>query len=162
MLKNLLLIALLSISTFGVEIVVDKTIKKLDFKIEKKSTLKRNDIKEVVNDSTTGLMWQDDDRAKSVKKDWDNAKSYCQNLTHTDYDDWYLPSIKELEVLIDITKYNPAIKQVFKNIISSYYWSSLPSVSDSKYAWDVNFMYGHSYSYSRKNGRYVRCVRAGQ
>jgi len=104
MIKIILLTTLLSISVFGMEIVIDKTVKKLDTKIEKKSTLKRDDVKEVVVDSATGLMWQDNSDAQSVQKNWQDAKEYCHNLNHANYSDWRLLTISELETLIDITK----------------------------------------------------------
>jgi len=159
---KLLLITLLTISVFGVEIVIDKTVKKLDITVENKSKFTRDDVKEVVFDSATSLMWQDDSHAKSVKKDWSDAKSYCQNLTHAGYDDWYLPSIKEIETLADTTRYNPAIKKEFKNTVSSNYWSSSPYVSNSKHVWGVDFKYGHSYNRSKTFELCVRCARAGQ
>ncbi|EDZ62237.1 hypothetical protein SMGD1_0612 [Sulfurimonas gotlandica GD1] len=159
MIKKLLLIVLISISAFGVEIVIDKTVKKLDIK---KSTLKRDDVKEVVKDITTGLMWQDDSRAKSVKKDWNDAKEYCQNLSHGGYNDWYLPTIIELESIADYSKVNPAIKEGFKNVTSSNYWSSSVNVPVSEYAWYVYFDNGYSLYYRQTSKYYVRCARAGQ
>lgn len=163
MLKKLLLTTLFCSVAFGYEIVVDETVKELGFKLEKKSTLSRDDAKEVVVDSATGLMWQDDRRASSVKKSWEDAKRYCQNLSHAGYSDWYLPSIKELETLADTSKNDPAIKKGFVNVVSSYYWSSSSDVSDSKDAWNVYFEDGDSYYYDRKaSDFYVRCARAGQ
>ncbi|MDQ7044259.1 MAG: DUF1566 domain-containing protein [Sulfurimonas sp.] len=51
----------------------------------------------IVSDSVTGFMWQDDSRAKNVKRDWSGAKKYCKSLNFTGYDDWHVPSISELE-----------------------------------------------------------------
>lgn len=142
-------------SLISVEIVVDKTIKK--------STFKRDNAKEVVTNSATGLMWQDDSRAKNIKKDWEEAKNYCRNLTHAGYNDWYLPSIKELESIVDTTRYNPAIKEEFINTASSGYWSSSPSISMvNDDFWHVSFNYGLSYDRHDSDKFYVRCVRAGQ
>jgi len=159
---KIILISLLTISAFGVEIVIDKTIKELDFKVEKKPTFKRDDVKDIVIDSATNLMWQDDKRAKNVKKDWSDAKVYCQNLAHAGYDDWYLPSISELETLINTAKYNRAIKKIFRNTAFNNYWSSSTNVSLSKDALLMNFLYGYP-SYSYKTGEYyVLCARAWQ
>ncbi len=163
MIKPLLLATLLALHLSAYEIVIDKTLQapKME-KVEKKSTLTRDNSKEIVHDSATGLMWQDDSAAKSVQKDWEDAKAYCQNLTHGGYNDWYLPTISELESLADYSKVNPAIKEGFKNVASSVYWSSSPYVSDSQYAWYVYFNFGNSGYYDKTNEFYVRCARAGQ
>ena len=55
-----------------------------------------------VKDNHTGLEWQDNRDAKTVKRDWQGAKGYCQELTLAGYDDWRLPTIKELQSIIDI------------------------------------------------------------
>ncbi len=34
----------------------------------------------IAKDSTTGLMWQDDNDAQTIRKDWNGAKAYCENL----------------------------------------------------------------------------------
>lgn len=158
MIKKLLLITLLSISVFGVEIVVDKTLK---LKQNKNEPLKRDNKKEVVVDSDTSLMWQDDNRAKSIRKYWEDAKEYCKELKHAGYNDWYLPNICELESIVDVSKCSPAIKKGFKNVASSYYWSSLLDVLDSEYVWSIYFENGESSASNRnKYGRsYIRCVR---
>jgi hypothetical protein len=162
--KTLLTISLsllvLASSLFSYEIVIDKTLK-----IQSKyayPALQRDDTKQIVYDPSSNLYWQDNSEAKSIKKEWEGAKQYCQNLSFGGYNDWYLPSIKELESIADYSKYPNAYKKGFKDFTSSSYWSSSASVSSSSNAWNVYFEYGYS-SYSNKtNKRYVRCARAGQ
>jgi len=113
-------------------------------------------------DSSTGLMWQDNSDAKTIKLAWQDAVEYCQDLTIEGYSDWRLPSIKELQTLVDISKYNPAIISGLDNTASSYYWSSSVNVSDSSYAWRVSFDNGSTSYNNKTNKYYVRCVRAGQ
>ncbi len=157
MLQKLLLTAMLTASLFGVEIVINKSQE-----MYKKPTFVRNSSKEIVTNTKTGLMWQDDTSVKNVKKTWSEAKSYCKNLNFAGHDDWFLPTISQLESLVDTKRYNPAVKKEFKNIISSNYWSSSPYVLDSYNAWYVNFMYGGSNDYYKTYNYYVRCTRAGQ
>ena len=113
-------------------------------------------------DAKTGLTWQDNIASATVEKNWNDAKEYCRNLNLDGYSDWRLPSIKELQSIVDITKYNPAIKSGFKNVTSNFYWSSSPFVSDSFGAWIVDFSSGNTDSYNKSGKTYVRCVRGRQ
>ena len=157
MLKKSIITVLLIAPLFGVEIVINKSSEPIEI-----STFTRDNIKEVVTDSATGLMWQDDASVKSIIGSWSGAKEYCKNLTQSGYSDWFLPSIVELESIVDIKRYNPAIKKEFQNSVSSYYWSSSPSVPSSDYAWLVYFKSGYSYRSNKTGNLYVRCARAGQ
>ncbi|VAY88364.1 Fimh-like protein [hydrothermal vent metagenome] len=113
-------------------------------------------------------MWQDDNDAKTIKKTWADAKTYCQNLSLAQHSDWYLPSAKELISITDKSKFSPAINPVFINIppSSRFYWSSTdyvgvennPSIPT---AWLVFFYAGAgSFHYNRNWSFFVRCVRA--
>lgn len=117
---------------------------------------------EVFTDPSTGLMWQDNRDAKSIEKDWEGAKAYCENLSLEGQSDWRLPAIKELQSIVDITKYDPAIKAGFKNTASNYYWSSSACVDGSSYAWSVDFEYGDTRNGDKSNSIHVRCVRGRQ
>ena len=117
---------------------------------------------DMVRDSATGLVWQDNEAAKSVKKSWSGAKSYCRDLTLGGHSDWRLPTIKELQSIVDIRKYDPAIKNGFRNVASYLYWSSSVSVSDSSEAWSVFFDSGRTNSGTKSCKGYVRCVRGRQ
>ena len=75
------------------------------------------------------------------------------------YDDWYLPRLKELKSIVDERKFNPAIRNGFKNIEPSHYWSSSPNLSDTMNALNIDFKSGQTYNNTRKGKAYVRCVR---
>ncbi len=122
----------------------------------------RDDAKEVVNDTTTCLMWQDDNASKTVTKNWQGAIDYCEELSFAGFEDWRLPNYNELYSIGDRSKYNPAIKDAFKNVSSSYYWSSTTYVYFTDGAWGVNFNYGGSYAVNENENYHVRCVRGGQ
>ncbi|MEA1920057.1 MAG: DUF1566 domain-containing protein [Campylobacterota bacterium] len=130
---------------------------------------------DVVTDDATGLEWQDNE---SIQKPWvtqanydagnysdtsgDTATTYCSNLSLDD-GGWRLPSIEELETLVDDGKYNPSVTEgVFQHISSSYYWSSTSAAHYSGSAWAVSFYDGRSGSGYKSNNGYVRCVRGGQ
>jgi len=106
------------------------------------------------------LVWQDSSDAKVVQKDWQGAKAYCEELILGEKDDWRLPNIKELQSIVDINEYKPAIKKEFKNVSEKgYYWSSTVDISSEGYAWNVGFNYGVTSKDSILNEFYVRCVR---
>ena len=119
----------------------------------------RDNAKEVVVDSATHLMWQDNEDAKTVTKSWIEAIEYCESLTLAGFDDWRLPNIRELKYIADINKINPAIVTGFENIAADYYWSSSTVMINSYSAWGVYFWYGNSAQSGKKYVNYIRCVR---
>jgi len=56
-----------------------------------------NSIGDVWIDPATNLVWQ---KLSDCCHEWDEAKSYCQNLNWGGYADWRLPSISELRSLV--------------------------------------------------------------
>jgi len=117
---------------------------------------------EVVTDSTTGLMWQDNGDTNSKKRTWQEAIDYCEALDLEDYNDWRLPNINELKTIIDRSKSNPSIVDGFDNIGSNYYWSSSSELGDSHFAWMIEYYVGRVETYYKDSDLYVRCVRDGQ
>jgi hypothetical protein len=117
---------------------------------------------EIVTDNITGLMWQDDAAAKNTEKAWEDAATYCTDLTLGGFDDWELPTVKELLSIVDNGNYNPAINSEFENTSSSDYWSSTTNAYRTSAAWPVYFNDGSTYSNGKHGSRYVRCVRVGQ
>ena len=119
----------------------------------------------VVSDSATNLEWQDDytDNGGSIKQSiWNDAISYCEALTLDSKSDWRLPNLNELTSLVDDSKNNPALNEVFQNTNSNDYWSSTSYSYDNGYAWIVTFYYGNQNNRNKGYNYYVRCVRAGQ
>jgi hypothetical protein len=124
----------------------------------------------IATDSATSLMWQDDSEAKTNKKDWDNAKAYCENLTLGGFSDWRLQNIYELTTLLDNTKFSSQswghstiyVIDGIENINSDSYWSSTTYADDTAYAWVVNFGNAGTSNSNKTSTRNVRCVRAGQ
>ncbi|MCF6331207.1 MAG: DUF1566 domain-containing protein [Sulfurimonas sp.] len=121
----------------------------------------RDNTKEVVLDTTTNLMWQDN-TTPATTMTWANAITYCEGLTLGTYPDWRLPNLVELASLVDDTRENPAMSTVFQNTISQGYWSSTTSVASISDAWYIGFDDGHQFNYLKTYNYYVRCARAGQ
>lgn len=158
--KLLQLILLLSYTTlFSYEITIDSPSKISKEKVLQKHVFKRDDAKEIVIDTDSKLVWQDDVSAKIVKKGLMQAKNYCYKLIHANFTNWRLPSIEELETIADITLSSPAINKNFKNVKSDFYISASPRLSDIDTILYMDFKGGHRYEASRKGRGYVRCVR---
>ena len=119
-----------------------------------------------VIDNNTGLEWQ-----QTFSSYYEN---YCEDLVYGGHDDWRLPTILELQTIVDNGKTDPAIDTAyFPNTPSAYFMTS--SWSNSLYTaggphdswnmnsvreyWTVDFSIGVSHAYSSYNSAYVRCVR---
>ena len=112
-----------------------------------------------VTDTSTGLMWQQ--AGSSNYMDWEQALAYCEGLNLGGYTDWRLPNKKELQSLVDYSRYNPAINTTyFPNTAASWYWSSTTNAYYTFSAWFMYFYYGYDHYYSNKyTDNYVRAVR---
>lgn len=55
-----------------------------------------------ITDTATGLMWQQSDSEAGLN--WEEALDYAENLVHAVYNDWRLPSVKELHSIVDYTR----------------------------------------------------------
>jgi len=132
-----------------------------------------------VTDNITGLLWQKESAGISEEEVlritfiWEEALSYCEELTLAEYSDWRLPNIKELESIVDETKYEPAIDKAYFSVnescdpdpgeCNSSYWSSTSSTSDPDKAKLINCEYGSTSALLKMYAHYyVRCVRGGQ
>ena len=134
----------------------------------------RDNHTKIVTDNETGLQWQDNKNAS--KKKWEDALKYCEALILGSYDDWRLPNIRELESLVDDTKFNPSMSPVFQSVKSRLYWSSTTQGFRGIYyvtygdAWLIDFSYGDQYNFHKQynlparynNNWNIRCVRGGE
>ena len=111
-----------------------------------------------ITDNLTGLMWQKED---NTTRAWDDAKTYCNDLTLTAYTDWRLPSKKELMSIVDYGTSSPSIDTTYFPGTNAFnYWSSTTYVYNSSSAFYVCFNHGGVYSSpSMWDNYYVRCVR---
>ena len=114
-----------------------------------------------VTDTSTGLMWQQ--AGFSNTQTWEQALAYCEGLNLGGYTDWRLPTSKELQSLVDYSRYSLAINETyFPNEVASWYWSSTTYADYTNYAWLVHFGYGYDYVSDKSYRNYVRAVRWGQ
>jgi hypothetical protein len=96
----------------------------------------------IVVDMSAGLMWQ---CANWVgRMPFHVAIDYCENLALGSFTDWRLPSIRELQSLVDYGKTAPAVDEEFFDCQPDGYWSSTSLEADPGQAWVVHFQDGMS------------------
>ena len=112
----------------------------------------------VVQDSTTGLMWQK--AYPSGSYSWTYALKYCRDLTYAGYSDWRVPNKNELSALINYSK-TSAPYSSFPGMASSSvsFWSTSTYADSYSSAWYVDFSSGMVNAASKSNSYHVMCVR---
>ncbi len=103
-----------------------------------------------VMDNFTGLVWTQNANLFS-RQNWDGALASCNGLANGSYglrdgssmNDWRLPNVKELQSLIDYSRYDPALPDhPFANVQPFYYWSSTTYAGITSYGWYVSLYNG--------------------
>ena len=94
-----------------------------------------------------------DDYVKAV-----NSVGYCG------YSDWRVPTIEELQYIVDYEHYMPSIDTTYFSDLQNTgielgFWSSSPYADGSDSAWTIIFDDGYSNATFKRNQRSVRLVR---
>ena len=92
-------------------------------------------------DDLTGLMWARN--ARLAVKTWEKALDYIADLNSGEglcgHKDWRLPNISELESLVEVSAYGPALPSAhpftLQNMHSYWHWSSTTFAGDTQTAW---------------------------
>ncbi len=113
----------------------------------------------VVVDTETGLTWQH--ATAPAASDWAQAGSYCQSLAlDATGSGWRLPSMKELQTIVDISRQIPAADPTaFPEAMSAQYWTSSPVAGLPSEAWVVDFRNGAARTIGQDTLNWIRCVR---
>ena len=135
------------------------------------------DVKKgTVLDTKTGLMWRrcaegssGTDCAYSARSfKWDEALRRAADSTWAGYKDWRVPSLKELQSLVEYQCWAPAINSTVLPGTPEggweYTWTSTPNAFNVTKAWSIDFSDGSSSNVTDRhfsNGA-VRLVRGGQ
>ncbi len=118
-------------------------------------------------DQLTGLRWSTPD---NVARKWVTAVNHCYaystGIPPLIFNDWRMPTLRELHSLIDYSVENPAIQtgHPFGTIINGPYWSSTLEVYDTTFpenAWTVNISTGKVEIKPVTGVYFVWCVRGG-
>lgn len=116
-------------------------------------------------DTTTGLTWsvkQVSDPDGDGEITFEAAETECSKLELAGKADWRMPTREELQTILDLSKYRPAIDgDAFPGTASDWYWTSTPCAWSSDRAWIVYFDGGVVSGNNRGSGAFVRAVRGG-
>jgi hypothetical protein len=112
-----------------------------------------------ITDVISGLIWQ---KESSDNGSWEEAISYCENLTLGSQSDWRLPNVTELESIVDYTKYNVSVDTTFflYTPSSTLTWASTTNTNETLAAWGVLFSYGTCQISDKSSTHRIRCVRS--
>jgi hypothetical protein len=114
-----------------------------------------------VTDTITGLMWQK--RTSSTTQKWEEALKSAKDLTLAGYDDWRLPTVKELQSIVDFSIRYPVVDTAFfPRTLSFSFWSSTTCADRTDVAWGVSFWGGEGAANNKLQGQSVRAIRGGQ
>jgi hypothetical protein len=110
-----------------------------------------------VVDDKTKLTWQTDVDPSTFT--WSDAKTHCATLALAG-GAFRLPTMKELQTLIDERAADPAIDvAAFPGAPSESFWTGTPLAGGPTEAWFVNFYNGVAYTSLVDHSYRVRCVR---
>jgi hypothetical protein len=108
-----------------------------------------------ITDLATGLMWEKTD--DGVKRNWEEALAYAENLILAGHDDWRLPNAKQLQSIVDYTRApdarntarrGPAIDPVFGiTETESYFWTSTTHLDGPDASAAVYVCFGQAFGY---------------
>jgi len=101
----------------------------------KKMAFQKND-NGTVTDLNTGLMWQEVPTSEGF--DWQGAKDYVENLELGGYDDWRLPTAKELFSISDFSEGWPYLDTTYFSLVNNEH------VDKSEQYWTANKYLGHT------------------
>jgi hypothetical protein len=124
-----------------------------------------------VTDNLTGLIWLKNANCFNTQI-WSAALTSANTLASgacglsdgSVAGQWRLPNRKELQSLVDRSKYSPALPagHPFTSVLSYYYWSSSSYASDATYAWGIGMYDGGVVNGIKSYNVYVWPVRDRQ
>lgn len=112
----------------------------------------------IVIDKKQNLMWQDNIEA-TYTEEISMGNVYCDELVLNGYIDWRLPSIKELQSLIDQTGKSNYLEKTFQFFENGKYWSTTPNVLKNRNYWYIDFKRGKVANEEKTTLNHIRCVR---
>lgn len=116
---------------------------------------------DTVADARSGLVWERNTSSSSLA--YAAAVSRCDDLVLGGQDDWRLPTLAELNSIVDPTVVDPAIDEAaFPETPSVRFWTDTQFRDLEDGGFVVNFMIGETGSEGRDDHHRARCVRSGK
>ena len=113
-------------------------------------------------DKSTSLIWQDHQDNRELSITYYQSQDYCEKLVIGKYNNFRIPTLRELQSIVNYKKYDPAIKKGFDYVSNEYYWSTTPFADDNKIVWLVNFKKGERTVKDMHYDRHIRCVQSSK
>jgi len=93
---------------------------------------------ELVEDQLTGLLWTQKSNFAGFPLSWQDSPDFVANMNRQKqfgFNDWRLPTINELESLVDCSRAKPALvgDELFKDV-KDVYWPSTTSLYEPDWA----------------------------
>jgi len=135
----------------------------------KSAEYSRDDTTNIVTDQITGLMWQDKDLGYKVLVSEDNvengntsdmsgdtANTFCMNLDFGGYTDWRLPTLLEVESIMENT--DTGLNNIFEEQSRSL-WTISPAIERKGMFWYAEMDKNVHNRWFGDDEKGVRCVR---
>jgi len=113
---------------------------------------------DVLRDTTTNLVWQDGVINKDAQVTFKEAQAYCKYFHSGKYKGFRLPTLAELQTIVDYKRYKPAILKGFLYVANTSYWTTTPFADDDSEVWTINFETGSRSTKAKYYDRHFRCV----
>ncbi|WP_415395975.1 DUF1566 domain-containing protein [Sulfurimonas sp. CS5] len=111
-------------------------------------------------DKSTSLIWQDHQDNEDLSITYYQSKDYCADLVIGKYNNFRIPSLVELQSIVDYKNYNSAIKKGFDYVSDEYYWTTTPFVGEKNVVWLIHFKKGERTVKDMHYDRHIRCVQS--
>lgn len=114
----------------------------------------------IVEDTKTNFLWQDNKIVKTEKRSFKEATEYCKELKLDNITGWELPGFLELFSIVNPKVYNPTLSKKFQNFVTDNYWSAKKfGHGTSTEAIVINFKSGAFNRELMVDKFYVRCYK---
>ncbi len=120
-----------------------------------------------ISDNYTGLIWKkcpqglsgnDCKVGSSTLRVWSKARTECEDLNFANKTGWRMPTLKELQSIVDTSAFDPSINKMFFIATEDAYWTLTSPAEYPSSKFRVIFSDGSVYYSDSNNFAATRCV----